>query len=214
MSSSPRTAPDAAPAAAPDAAPLGQTPSQTVGPYFAYGLVPQQYGYDLRSLFTATLARPEAPGEHVLLHGVVLDGEGRPIDDALIELSQRDALGRRPASRAEVDAWGFTGFGRCGTGTDPSREYAFRTVKPGPAAPGAAPCLDLIVTMRGMLSHAFTRVWFDDEAAANERDPVLRSVPPERRATLLARREQTPAGVAYRFDIRMQGPQETVFFDL
>jgi protocatechuate 3,4-dioxygenase alpha subunit len=129
-------------------------------------------------------------------------------------LSQRDALGRRPTSRAEVDAWGFSGFGRCGTGTDRRREYAFQTGQAGPAAAGAAPCLDLIVTMRGMLSHAFTRVWFDDEAAANERDPVLQSVPPERRATLIARREQMPAGVGYRFDIRMQGPHETVFFDV
>lgn len=196
---------------------LGQTPSQTVGPYFAYGLTPEQYGYPFRSLFGPRLAQPDAPGEHIRLHGQVLDGAGNPVDDALVELFQVDAQGARVANGQQVSTTGFTGFtgfGRCGTGTDAHKRFEFLTVKPGAVRPGAAPYVDLIVMMRGMLVHAFTRVWFDDEAAANERDPVLQSVPAERRATVLARREQTPAGTAYRFDIRMQGPQETVFFDL
>lgn len=193
---------------------LKQTPSQTVGPYFAYGLSPEQYGYDYRSLFGPVLAEPQAAGEHIRLTGRVFDGDGVPVNDAMIEILQADADGRYAASRSEALASGFRGFGRCGTGTHPSLHFWFDTVKPGAAAPGEAPCIDVIVTMRGMLSHAFTRVYFDDEAEANARDPVLAALPAERRATLVARREQQPGGVVYRFDIRMQGPKETVFFDL
>lgn len=192
---------------------LGQTPSQTVGPYFAYGLTPRQYFYDHGSAYTPVLAEAQAAGEHITLTGQVLDGEGKPINDAMIEICQLDAQGREVTSEAQAREWGFRGFGRCGTGTDAANRFHFRTVKPA-AASGEAPHIDVIVLMRGMLSHAFTRVYFDDEAAANAEDPVLQSVPAERRATLVARREQTGAGVVYRFDIRMQGGQETVFFDL
>ena len=193
---------------------LTQTPSQTVGPYFAYSLTSEQYGYDFRSLFGPVLAEPQAAGEHIRLTGRVFDGDGVPVPDAMLEIRQADAQGRFLASRAEGLASGFRGFGRCGTGTHPSLHYWFDTVKPGAAAAGEAPSIDLIVTMRGMLLHAFTRVYFDDEQAANARDPVLGAVPAERRATLIARREVQPGGVAYRFDLRMQGPKETVFFDL
>ena len=193
---------------------LKQTPSMTVGPYFAYGLSPEQYGYEYNSLFGPVLAEPQASGEHIRLAGRVFDGDGVPVNDALIEIFQADAEGRSAASRAEIAASGFRGFGRCGTGTHPSLHFWFDTVKPGAAAPGEAPHIDVIVTMRGMLSHAFTRVYFDDEAEANARDPVLAALPAERRATLIARRAQQPGGVSYRFDIRMQGPKETVFFDL
>ncbi|PPE69082.1 protocatechuate 3,4-dioxygenase subunit alpha [Caldimonas thermodepolymerans] len=193
---------------------LPQTPSQTVGPYFAYGLTPRQYHYDLESAYTPVLAQPHAEGEHIRLYGQVLDGEGRPIDDAMIEICHLDARGREVASEAQARETGFRGFGRCGTGTDPEHRFVFHTIKPAAGGPGEAPYIDVIVTMRGMLSHAFTRIYFDDEAAANAEDPVLQSVPAERRDTLIARRETGPAGVAYRFDIRMQGPQETVFFDL
>ena len=193
---------------------LGQTPSQTVGPYFAYGLTPEQYGYPFRSLFGARLAQPDTPGEHIRFYGQVLDGAGKPVDDALIELFQADSRGTRIANAPQAADARFTGFGRCGTGTDARNQFEFQTVKPGAVRPDTAPCVDVVVMMRGLLVHAFTRAWFDDEAAANERDPVLQSVPADRRATLLARREQTSAGLAYRFDIRMQGPSETVFFDL
>jgi protocatechuate 3,4-dioxygenase alpha subunit len=193
---------------------LKQTPSQTVGPYFAYGLTPEQYGYEYKSLFGPMLAGPEARGEHIRLTGRVFDGDGVPINDAMIEILQPDAEGRFVASASEARASDFRGFGRCGTGTHASLHFWFDTVKPGAAAPGEAPHIDVIVTMRGMLSHAFTRVYFDDEAEANARDPVLAALAPERRATLVARREAHPGGAAYRFDIRMQGPKETVFFDL
>jgi protocatechuate 3,4-dioxygenase alpha subunit len=194
--------------------PLGQTPSQTVGPFFAYGLVPAQYGYAFRSLFGPELAEARTPGTPIEIRGVVLDGEGRPIPDALLEILHADAAGRRPATPAEVAATGFRGFGRVGTGTLPGNEFAFRTIKPGASADGGAPCVDLVLTMRGLLSHAFTRFWFDDETPANAADPVFRSVPADRRATLLARRVPGPGPVAvYRFDLRMQGEAETVFFD-
>ena len=193
---------------------LTQTPSQTVGPYFAYGLTSEQYGYDFRSLFGPILAEPQATGEHIRLSGRVFDGDGVPVPDAMLEIRQADAEGRFIASRAEAQASGFRGFGRCGTGTHPSLHYWFDTVKPGAAAPGEAPCIDVIVTMRGMLLHAFTRVYFDDEREANACDPALGAVPAERRATLIAKRGAQPGGVGYRFDIHMQGPKETVFFDL
>ena len=193
---------------------LKQTPSQTVGPYFAYGLCPQQYDFDFRSLFTAALADREAQGEHITIVGQVFDGNGEAIFDAMLEISQVDSEGRYPASRAECAASGFRGFARVGTGTDPQRRFIVDTVKPGRASAKEAPHLNVIVTMRGMLLHTFTRIYFDDEAAANERDPVLLAVPVERRATLIARREPGTGNAVYRFDIHMQDENETVFFDL
>ena len=193
---------------------LKQTPSQTVGPYFAYGLCPEQYNFDLKSLFTNVLADREAAGEHITLVGQVFDADGAVIGDAMIEVQQVDSDGRYPQSREEVAKTGFRGFARFGTGTDPQKRFIIETVKPGCASPDEAPHLNVIVTMRGMLLHTFTRVYFDDEAAANDKDPVLASVPAERRATLVARRETNGGKAVYRFDIHMQGPKETVFFDL
>jgi protocatechuate 3,4-dioxygenase alpha subunit len=149
-----------------------------------------------------------------VITGRVLDGNGEPIPDAMVEIQHADARGHRPGSRAEVAATGFRGFGRMGTGTLPGHVFAFRTIKPGATPDGQAPHVDVIVTMRGLLSHAFTRIYFDDEAAANAADPVLASVPAERRATLVATRDVQPGGVVYRFDVRMQGDAETVFFDV
>ena len=193
---------------------LSQTPSQTVGPYFAYGLTPTQYGYDLKSLFTPVLAKPHAKGEHIRITGQVFDGAGNPILDAMVEISQPDASGHPVLSLADAEASGFTGFGRCGTGTDPQNFFEFKTVKPGIPAAGQAPFINVCLTMRGLLVHTFTRIYFDDEAAANAQDAVLMSVPAERRATLIARRQVSGSGVNYRFDIFMQGEAETVFFDL
>ena len=198
----------------PQAARPGQTPSQTVGPYFAYGLVPTQYGYPFRSLFGPELAEPRTPGMPIVVSGRVLDANGAPIGDAMLEIQHADARGHHPRTRAEVLESGFRGFGRVGTGTLPDSGYAFRTIKPGPTPDGQAPHIDVIVSMRGLLSHAFTRIYFDDETQANAADPVLASVPEGRRDTLLARRTDLPGGTVYRFDIRMQGEAETVFFDV
>ncbi|VVD70908.1 protocatechuate 3,4-dioxygenase [Pandoraea horticolens] len=191
-----------------------QTPSQTVGPYFAYGLSPEQYRYDFKSAFTPVVALDRAEGEAIRLIGQVVDGEGNPINDALIEVVQADAHGRYVQNADEIERTGFAGTGRCGTGTDAENRFVFETIKPGSSAPGEAPRIDVILTMRGLLNHLFTRIYFDDEAAANALDPVLQQVPAERRHTLIARREVSGGRVSYRFDIRMQGDEETVFLDL
>ncbi|TDG06205.1 protocatechuate 3,4-dioxygenase subunit alpha [Paraburkholderia guartelaensis] len=193
---------------------LKETPSQTVGPYFAYGLCPQQYDFDFKSLFTANVAGPETPGEHITLIGRVIDGDGNAVFDAMLEISQVDANGRYPASREEIAKDGFRGFARVGTGTDAQHRFIVHTVKPGVENAGEAPHLNVIVMMRGMLTHTFTRIYFEDEAATNAADPVLSAVPAARRDTLIARRSEQAGSIVYTFDIRMQGEQETVFFDL
>ena len=195
-----------------------QSPSQTIGPFFAYGLTPEQYGYPFRSVVAPVLVQDETEGERIRLTGQVLDGEDRPIDDAMIEIWQANAHGRynHPADRRQDNRLDpdFKGVGRSGTGSDPQCRFVFDTVKPGPAGDGQAPHLNMIVMMRGLLVHLFTRVYFDDEDEANAVDPVLALVPAARRATLVATRHETAAGVLYRFDVRMQGPSETVFFDV
>ncbi|VVE88308.1 protocatechuate 3,4-dioxygenase subunit alpha [Pandoraea bronchicola] len=191
-----------------------QTPSQTVGPYFAYGLSPEQYRYDFKSAFTPVVALDRAEGEAIRLIGQVLDGAGHPINDALIEVVQADAHGRYVQNADEIERTGFAGAGRCGTGTDAENRFVIETIKPGATSPGEAPRIDVILTMRGLLNHLFTRIYFDDEAKANALDPVLQQVPAERRHTLIARREVSGGRVTYRFDIRMQGDEETVFLDL
>lgn len=193
---------------------FGPTPSQTVGPFFAYGLTARQYGYDFDQPFDGVVALPQAKGQHIVLEGRVLDGDGQAIPDALVEISQADAQGRYPAGIEEVKASGFRAFGRVGTGTDPDMRYVFQTIKPGAEGPGQAPHINVIVLMRGLLLHAFTRVYFSDEAATNAADAALNSVPPERRDTLIAQRRDEGGLPVYRFDIHMQGPRETVFFDV
>ncbi|MGA8260485.1 MAG: protocatechuate 3,4-dioxygenase subunit alpha [Arenicellales bacterium] len=195
-----------------------QTPSQTVGPYFAMGLTARQYGYEYGDIAGSSIADPGVQGERVTLTGRVLDGEGRAIDDAMIELWQADARGRyrHPGDNREdrpPDPL-FHGFARAGTGLGPDPTFAIHTVKPGAPGDGQAPHLTLILFMRGGLNHLYTRVYFDDESAANASDPVLSSVPEERRGTLTAQRADTDDETVYRFDIHMQGPLETVFFDV
>ena len=191
---------------------LKQTPSQTVGPFFAYGLTPVPYGYPFADLAGARLAGEGVEGERIVIEGRVFDGEGQPVPDAMIEIWQADARGRiaRPSGANAA----FTGFGRCGTGSDAEQRFRFETVKPGALDEKQAPHITVVVFMRGLLSHAYTRIYFADEAEANARDPVLSGVPAERRQTLIAAREETPDGPLYRLDIHMQGARETVFFDL
>ena len=193
---------------------LIQTPSQTVGPYFAYGLAPEQYGYDMTSIASGSLVRTDTEGERIRIEGRVFDGKGELVMDALIEIWQADAKGRyaHPSDPRGSNA-SFKGFGRFGTGTDPERRFIFDTVKPASVDGKQAPHISVIVMMRGLPLHAFTRIYFSDEAAANAQDPVLQSVPAERRDTLIAKRETTPGGTIYRFDMHMQGEHETVFFD-
>ena len=194
----------------------GQTPSQTVGPFFAYGLTPRQYGYPLPDPVGADLTGADVAGTRIWLTGRVLDAAGAPVDDALVEIWQADAHGRLPtrAGAGGGNRPAFRGFGRSGTGTDPDSRFVFRTVKPGAIQSGAAPHVSLVVFARGLLNHLYTRVYFADEARANAGDPVLAKVPEDRRDTLIAPRRDTADGPVYQLDIRLQGAGETVFFDL
>lgn len=192
-----------------DAPSAGLTPSQTVGPFFAYGLTPGAYGYTLRDIHQSDLAGHDVAGARIEITGQVFDGAGVPVHDAVIEIVQADSAGSYvEAPRND----GFTGFGRCGTGAhgkDGDTQFRFRTIKPGVTQTGAAPFITVIVMMRGLLNHMITRLYFPGDDLAH--DPVMRQVPAARRQSLVAQ-EVGPG--RYRFDIHMQGPSETVFFDL
>ena len=195
-----------------------QTPSQTVGPYFAYGLTAEQYGYPLDQIAGGALVSDDddIAGDRIRIVGRVFDGNGDAVDDAMIEIWQADGEGRyaHPADPRGSNS-SFRGFGRFGTGTDPQHRFVFDTIKPGRADAAQAPFINVIVFARGLLSHTFTRIYFSDEEAANAIDPVLALVPEDRRGTLIAVREEGHGGVpVYRFDIRLQGEGETVFFDV
>lgn len=192
----------------------GITPSQTVGPYFAIGLAPS--GTHWTASVGNNLVTADAAGERIRIEGRVLDGDARPINDSLLEIWQADAAGRyaHPADHRAPSNALFKGFGR--TGTDQNGAYHFETIKPGavPSPDGRmqAPHILMAVFSRGMLRHQYTRIYFSDESA-NAVDPVLALVSPDRRATLIATRRQGPPAV-YGFDIRLQGDDETVFFDV
>jgi protocatechuate 3,4-dioxygenase alpha subunit len=192
---------------------LRQTPSQTVGPFFAYALAPEQYGYDFASIAGGSLIEGDVPGQRIRIEGRVFDGKGELVPDAMIEIWQADGEGRyaHPADPRGSNI-AFRGFGRMGTGTDPKSRFVFETIKPGSVDGTQAPHVNVIVFMRGLLLQAYTRIYFSDEAEANARDPVLSSVPAERRKTLVAIKDD--ASAVYRLDIHMQGPDETVFFDV
>jgi len=192
------------------------TPSQTVGPWFAYGLVPNGE-YDWTDLATGNLLTPDAAGERIRIEGRVVDGDGAPMPDALIEIWQADSQGRYAHPRDERAKTNstFKGFGRVGTNAD--GEYRFDTIKPG-AVPGSngaqqAPHILVAFYARGLLTHMYTRIYFSDEKA-NDSDPILALVPVDRRATLIAKKEAGGGEAVYRFDIRVQGGAETVFFDV
>ncbi|MEK0084628.1 protocatechuate 3,4-dioxygenase subunit alpha [Benzoatithermus flavus] len=201
---------------------LIETASQTAGPYLHIGMMPRAAGIDIREGERwHVLAAEGAAGERIRLEGHVHDGTGALVRDAMIEIWQANAHGKyhHPADRQDkpVDP-AFRGFGRAvsdfATGL-----WWFETVKPGPV-PGRhgtlmAPHINVAVFARGINIHLNTRIYFADEADANAKDPVLRLIEQEeRRKTLLARREERQGQVVYRFDIRLQGEDETVFFDV
>jgi protocatechuate 3,4-dioxygenase alpha subunit len=194
----------------------GITPSQTVGPFFKYGLTPSGK-YAWNDAFTNNLVTQDASGERIRIEGCVFDGDGAPVPDAMLEIWQADAQGRfsDPQDKRALPNSTFRGFGRCGT--DAGGSYSFDTIKPGtvpdPDGKAQAPHILLAVYARGMLLHLYTRIYFDGEAA-NPADPVLALVPADRRATLIARREPGNGNAVYRFDVRLQGDNETVFFDV
>ena len=191
----------------------GQTPSQTLGPYFSMILA--------NDADDEQMAGPDVPGQAIVVAGRVLDDQRAPVEDALVEVWQANAGGRyRHPLDARHDVGldaGFTGFGRSKTRFEDGT-WRVRTVKPGrvPMPDGVlqAPHLNVCVQARGVLNPLFTRVYFADEDAANAQDPVLANVPADRRPTLLAVRDGADEDVpAYRFDIVLQGNDETVFLD-
>ena len=187
------------------------TPSQTVGPYLAIGLPWPDGPYVV----------PESTPGAITITGRVLDGAGDPVPDALVETWQADPAGRfehpdDPRGAAAPAVAGFRGFGRCPT--DEGGRYHIVTLRPGPV-PGPdgqeqAPHIDVSVFARGLLDRVVTRIYFADTEPANEADPVLRSVPPARRATLIAAPGPGDPNGRFRFDIHLQGSRETVFFDV
>jgi protocatechuate 3,4-dioxygenase, alpha subunit len=194
----------------------GITPSQTVGPFFKYGLTPDGK-YEWNNAFTNNLLTPDVSGDRIRIEGKVFDGDGAPVPDCMLEIWQADAQGRfaDPQDKRALPNASFKGFGRCGT--DANGGYSFDTIKPGavPDSEGTpqAPHLLLAVFARGMLRHLYTRIYFEDEDA-NSADPVLVLVPPDRRVTLIALRKPGNAGAVYSLDLRLQGDNETVFFDI
>ena len=211
---------------------FGQTPWQTVGPFFHYGL-PWKGGADLTGASDLG-ARPDLmPPEHYLLReagargtiagqqieivGQVFDADGAPVPDAMIEIWQANAAGRYNSPNDARDELAldadFQGFGR--SSTDDEGAFRFRTILPG-RAPGPgntlqAPHIAVGVFGRGLIKRLVTRIYFEGDNA-NDEDPILALVPQERRATLMARKAAT-APLSYRFDIHLQGEHETVFFD-
>jgi protocatechuate 3,4-dioxygenase alpha subunit len=195
----------------------GRTPSQTVGPYLHIGLVPGRFG--VREIFSPVVADAGVPGTHIRIEGRVLDGAGAIMPDAMLEIWQADAEGRyaHPADGRPPASNSFRGFGRAAT--DENGGFFFATVKPGavpstvngPVGKPQAPHINVGLFARGMLKRLFTRIYFAGEPA-NASDPILALVPPERRTTLLAKPDPAKPG-SWRFDIHLQGPNETVFFD-
>ena len=193
----------------------GITPSQTVGPYFAYGLTPGDT-YEWNDAFSNNLVTADVTGERIRIEGRVFDGDGAVVPDCMLEIWQADAQGRfaDPQDKRALPNASFRGFGRVGTNKDGG--YAFDTIKPGsvpdPDGKPQAPHILLAVFGRGMLLHLYTRIYFDGEAA-NAADPVLALVPADRRATLIAN-PKAGANGTYVLDIHLQGDKETVFFEV
>ena len=196
--------------------PQGVTPSQTVGPYFAYGLT-SNGKYEWNDAFSNNLVTADTSGERVRVEGRVFDGDGKPVPDCMLEIWQADAQGRfaDPQDKRAQPNSSFKGFGRCGT--DANGGYAFDTIKPGtvpdPDGKPQAPHLVLAIFARGMLLQNYSRIYFGGEPA-NAADPVLALVPVARRATLIAQQAHCNGNAVYRLDIHLQGDNEMVFFDV
>jgi protocatechuate 3,4-dioxygenase alpha subunit len=180
---------------------LQATTWQTVGPYFRIGL---------EHLDNAQLAPPTAAGEHVTIKGRVLDGEGGPIPDAVMEIWQANADGRYAGANGETA--GVRGFGRIPTDAD--GRFVFTTIKPGgvpgPGGKTQSPHLEVRLMMRGLLKGLLTRMYFPEEDIST--DPILQLVPEQRRATLIAKASADENSTLI-WNIEMQGERETVFLD-
>ncbi|SDW47047.1 protocatechuate 3,4-dioxygenase, alpha subunit [Albimonas donghaensis] len=196
-----------------------ETPSQTAGPYVHIGLTPNFSG--IEGVYPEDLGRavfdPGAQGERVTIRGCVRDGAGTPVRDALVEIWQADAAGLHAGigePRGVADG-AFGGFGRAAADGD-TGEWMFETLRPGrvPFKDGRlmAPHITFWIVARGINIGLHTRMYFPDEASANAEDPVLARIDPPARAETLIAAQEGPG--VYRFDIRLQGERETVFFDI
>ncbi|MGO4856578.1 protocatechuate 3,4-dioxygenase subunit alpha [Arthrobacter sp. 2MCAF14] len=179
---------------------LTPTPGQTVGPF---------YGYALPFNKDNELLAPGSAGS-IRLQGTVYDGAGDAIPDAILEIWQPDAEGKVVQRTGSLvrDGYTFTGWGRAAVGN--SGVFTFTTVNPGPTSPGAAPFISVAVFARGLMNRLFTRIYLPENEQALAADPLLSSLDPKRRSTLIARREGD-GGLTW--DLRLQGGNETVFLD-
>ncbi|WP_417846891.1 protocatechuate 3,4-dioxygenase subunit alpha [Thalassospira povalilytica] len=202
---------------------LKETASQTAGPYVHIGLIPKQAGFDIfENNFTNIMADENTRGERIIIEGRVIDGTGTPLRDALLEIWQANADGRYNneldrQNTGEIDG-NFRGWGRTGTDFE-TAVYRFETIKPGVVTGrngrDMAPHVNFWIVARGINIGLNTRMYFADEQNANEADPVLNLIEQtERRKTLIATRDDSGAVPVYRFDIVLQGENETVFFDI
>lgn len=189
--------------------PLVITPSQTVGPFFSFCLAPR----DRPGIGRASLITPDAIGAPITIEGQVLDGNGAPVPDALIEIWQADGEGRYAGFHRTATASSFTGFGRATCDAD--GRFTIETVKPASVVDlegrRSAPHVAIGVFGKGINRRLYTRLYFPDEAA-NDTDPVLSSVETSRRSSMIAR-ETDGTGRRYAFTIRLQGIDETVFLE-
>jgi len=198
----------------------GITPSQTIGPFAAPALTPNEAGrkqYDWKQLVGNNTVTPDTDGERIRIEGRLVDGAGKPLDGVLLETWQADAKGRYAHPRdGRATNSSFKGFGRVETDID--GRFTIETIKPGqvpgPNGTAQAPHIVVALHLRGILSHLYSRIYFGDETAANAADPVLKLVPAERRDTLIAKRQTGASGAAYKIDFQIQGDRETVFFDI
>jgi protocatechuate 3,4-dioxygenase alpha subunit len=201
---------------------LPETASQTAGPYVHIGLAPKQAGFDIfEHNFSHVMANEKTLGERITLEGTVTDGSGALIRDVLIEAWQANAAGKysHPADtqKKPLDP-DFRGWGRACSDFETGL-YQFETIKPGPVQnPDGSihePHIALYILARGINIGLHTRVYFSDEEKANSQDPILNGIEwVARRKTLIAQREERQGKVVYRFNISVQGDQETVFFDI
>ena len=201
---------------------LKESASQTAGPYVHIGLAPGAAGFHIYAReLGEIIAGPDVPGERIRVEGVVYDGTGALVKDVLLEVWQADSNGvyAHPEDRSSASvASGFRGWGRVISDFDTGL-YAFDTIKPGPVDrpqwPAMAPHINVWIVARGINTGLNTRMYFSDEEAANAADPVINLVEHvQRRQTLIAVRSQEGGSPVYRFDIRLQGEGETVFFDI
>ncbi|WP_425037993.1 protocatechuate 3,4-dioxygenase subunit alpha [Primorskyibacter sp. S187A] len=197
---------------------LRETPSQTAGPYVHIGCTPDVaglgiYGSDLG----ATMKRGPVQGEEITINGTIFDGMGAPLRDAMIEIWQADHAGLFASAnetRGQADP-NFTGWGRCASDLE-TGAFRFETVKPGrvpfPDGRLQAPHITAWIVARGINIGLHTRLYFADEPEANATDPLLARIEHRSRVATLLAQPEGPG--AYRFDIHLQGPSETVFFDI